>query len=181
MPLTGKALAEMRSQQQQPEVAQVGRSFSNVQAQVSPSRPKTARIFRLQPQATEAQVEQVLQAAYCQVLDLWSADVPHELRSPELDSQLHAGKISVREFVQALVNEPTYRRRFFAPYPNQKVVELLFRHLLGRTPVNAESAELERLLTEQGLEAAATALINSSEYNRFFGENVVPYQRFSSK
>ncbi|MEC4892178.1 MAG: phycobilisome rod-core linker polypeptide [Oscillatoria sp. PMC 1051.18] len=188
MPLTGKAIADMQAQQPKPEVAEVGRSFSNdgsadlaVRAAVTPSRPKVARIFRLQPQATEAQVEQVLKAIYCQVLDIWSLEVPCELRSPKLDSQLREGKISVRQFVKELVNKPIYRRRFYAPYPNQKVVELLFRHLLGRTPITSELAEYERLLTEQGLEAAATALINSSEYNRFFGENVVPYQRFASK
>jgi phycobilisome core-membrane linker protein len=38
-------------------------------------------------------------------------------------------------------------------------------------------AESEQLLTESGLAAAVTALVEGAEYNRYFGENVVPYPR----
>ena len=58
------------------------------------------------------------------------------------------------------------------------MIEFLFRHLLGRTPATqSESQQYNKLLTEQGLSAAVAALIEGEEYVRFFGEDVVPYNR----
>ncbi|NEP54499.1 MAG: hypothetical protein F6K65_39180, partial [Moorea sp. SIO3C2] len=74
----------------------------------------------------------------------------------------------------------TYSQRFYQAYPPAKVVELLFRHLLGRTPnTHGEVQTYQQLLAAQGLEAAVTAMVDSPEYSRFFGEDVVPYQRVS--
>ena len=60
-------------------------------------------------------------------------------------------------------------------------MEFLFRHLLGRTPNNSEEVELYHKLLQNGnLAQAVDALINSTEYSQFFGEEVVPYQRNTS-
>jgi phycobilisome core-membrane linker protein len=123
----------------------------------------------------------VIDAIYCQVLDVFNGEVPGEFRRPELESQLRSGDISVRAFVKALASSDIYQRRFYTPYPNTKVIEFLFRHLLGRTPATqAEIGQYNQLLAEQGLAAAVEAVVDGEEYARFFGEDVVPYNRLPS-
>jgi phycobilisome core-membrane linker protein len=87
----------------------------------------------------------------------------------------------VREFVRGLACSDTYQQRFLSAYPTAKVVELLFRHLLGRAPATQEEiGEYTKLLTEKGLQAAVDAMVDSAEYVRYFGEDVVPYNRVPS-
>ncbi|EDX75131.1 Phycobilisome Linker polypeptide, putative [Coleofasciculus chthonoplastes PCC 7420] len=75
----------------------------------------------------------------------------------------------------------SYRQRFYSPYPSAKVIEFLFRHLLGRTPATqTEIQDYTKLMAEQGLNAAVVAIVDSSEYARFFGDYVVPYPRVPS-
>jgi phycobilisome core-membrane linker protein len=87
------------------------------------------------------------------------------------------GKLSVRAFVRALASSPAYEARFCTPYPAPKAAELLCRHLLGRTPATPEMAQYEELLSRDGLEATVTAIVESAEYVRYFGEEMVPYKR----
>jgi phycobilisome core-membrane linker protein len=87
----------------------------------------------------------------------------------------------VREFVKTLASSDIYRRRFYTPYPNTKVIEFLFRHLLGRAPATqAEIRQYNKILADQGLRAAVEAMVDGAEYARFFGEDVVPYNRYPS-
>jgi len=65
-------------------------------------------------------------------MDLFSGQVPEGLRRTELDSKLKNGEISVR--VRSCFASSDIYRRFYTPYPNTKVIEFLFRHLLGRAP-----------------------------------------------
>jgi phycobilisome core-membrane linker protein len=93
---------------------------------------------------------------------------------------LKIGTISVREFVRSLASSGAYGDRFCAPYPAPKVVEFLFRHLLGRGPSTSETEQYGALLSNGGLKTAVESLVNSSEYARYFGEHVVPYRRYPS-
>jgi len=145
---------------------------------VTPARPKVARIHRLQAGMAETEVAVVVNAVYQQVLDVFTDEVPEALRCPELELQLQQGEITVREFVRLLASSSIYRQRFCTPYPSAKVVDLLFRHLIGRPAANqSEAQQYETLLVEEGLEKAVTAMVNSSEYVRYFREDVVPYRR----
>jgi phycobilisome core-membrane linker protein len=190
MPLTGKALADMRRQERQtetskPEFVELARSFQSggqtVEVAASATRRKPARIFRMTRWANSAETAQLIDAIYCQVLDVFNGEVPGEFRRPELESKLRSGEISVRAFVKALASSDIYQRRFYTPYPNTKVIEFLFRHLLGRTPATqAEIQQYNQLLAEQGLSAAVEAVVDGEEYARFFGEDVVPYNRLPS-
>ncbi|NES22832.1 MAG: photosystem I reaction center subunit X, partial [Symploca sp. SIO3E6] len=187
LPLTGKAIADLQAQERQestktPDFVTLGRSFTNSNGnsvEVSDStRRKPAKIFRLNSGASQTEIELVIEAIYSQIMDISSHEVLQEYQCPELDNQLRQGKISVREFVQALASSDLYYQRFYLSYPSKKVVELLFRHLLGRTPnTETETQTYNKLLTEQGLKATVAAIIATSEYSRFFGESVVPYQR----
>ncbi len=189
MPLTGKAIADLKAKERQmdmskPKFIELGRSFQNgdgqsVEAGVGTTRRKPARIFRMTVGSNQAEMALVINAIYCQVMDVFSGQVPAEFRRSDLDSKLRNGEISVREFVKSLASSESYRRRFYTPYPNTKVIEFLFRHLLGRAPATqAEIRQYNKILADQGLRAAVEAMVDSPEYARFFGEDVVPYNRF---
>ncbi len=111
-------------------------------------------------------------------MDIFSGQVPDGLRISELDSKLRNGEISVREFVRDLASSDIYRRRFYTPYPNTKVIEFLFRHILGRAPATqGEIQQYNKLLADGGLKAAVDEMVNTPEYAQYFGEDVVPYRR----
>ncbi len=180
MPLTGKAIADMaaKSQQQEPLYTQLGRSISY--SPTAKVRAKNARIYRVTPNSQSAEVAIAINGIYSQVLDLWDNEVPQQMRLPELETKLHNREISVRQFVAALMRSSIYRQRFLTSFPQNKIVEFLFRHLLGRTPANpAEIQKYNQLLENGGFSQAIDAMVNSPEYRQFFGEDVVPYRRNS--
>lgn len=191
MPMTGKAIADMKAKERQmdmskPKFIELGRSFQNgsgqsVEVGVGTARRKPARIFRMTTGANQGETALVINAIYCQVMDVFSGQVPQEFRRSELESKLRNGEISVREFVKTLASSDIYRRRFYTPYPNTKVIEFLFRHLLGRAPATqGEIRAYNKILADKGLKAAVEAMVDGAEYARFFGEDVVPYNRFPS-
>jgi phycobilisome core-membrane linker protein len=188
LPLLGKAIADQAASARKADLSkplfiEKGRSFitdgQSVEVGVGTTRRKPARIFRLTPGATAGETASVINAIYCQVMDVFSGQVPGEFRRSDLDSKLRNGEISVREFVRSLASSEIYRKRFYSPYPNTKVIEFLFRHLLGRAPATqAEIRQYNQILADKGLKAAVEAVTESAEYARYFGEDVVPYNRF---
>ena len=191
MPLMGKAMADLASQARQmdkskPLFIELGRSFANgngqsVEVGVGTSRRKPARIYRMNPGMNQGETALVINSIYCQVMDVFSGQVPQEFRRSDLESKLRNGEITVREFIRTLAGSEIYRRRFYTPYPNTKVIEFLFRHLLGRAPATqAEIRQYNQILAQKGLRAAVEAIVDSPEYAQYFGEDVVPYNRFPS-
>lgn len=191
MPIMAKAIADMAAKaravdKSKPLFIELGRSYNDgrgqsVEVGVGTTRRKPARIYRMAVGANQAEMQQVINAIYIQVMDVFSGQVPEYFRRTDLESKLRNGEISVREFVRDLASSEIYRKRFYTPYPNTKVIEFLFRHLLGRAPATqAEIRQYNKLLADSGLRAAVEAMVNSPEYARYFGEDVVPYQRFPS-
>ena len=191
MPMMGKAIADMAAKAREidksrPLFIQLGRSYNDgrgqsVEVGVGTTRRKPARIFRMTYMANQAEKQQTIDAIYVQVMDVFSGQVPSYFRRSDLDSKLRNGEISVREHVRRLASSDIYRKRFYAPYPNTKVIEFLFRHILGRAPATqAEIRQYNKLLADGGLKAAVEEMVGSEEYSRFFGEDVVPYPRFPS-
>jgi phycobilisome core-membrane linker protein len=191
MPILGKAIADMAAQARsidktKPLFIELGRSYNDgrgqsVEVGVGTTRRKPARIYRMTVGANQAEMQQVMNAIYCQVMDVFSGQVPSYFRRTDLESKLRNGEISVREFVRDLASSEIYRKRFYTPYPNTKVIEYLFRHILGRAPATqAEIRQYNKLLADQGLKAAVIEMVESPEYDRYFGEDVVPYNRFPS-
>jgi phycobilisome core-membrane linker protein len=172
LPLMGKAMADNAAKAA--SLTAVGRSSSYG---VETIQRKSARMFRLTADMSMVEKTQLLDAAYAQVLDV-NGQIPAELRRLDLDAQILNGTISVREFVCALASSDVYVRRFYAPYPNPKAIELLCLHILGRMPINQdEMSQYIEILNSQGLSATVQAMVDSTEYNRFFGNDVVPYNR----
>ncbi|WP_250125938.1 phycobilisome rod-core linker polypeptide [Chroococcidiopsis sp. CCMEE 29] len=191
MPMTAKAIADLAAQvreidRNKPLFIELGRSFNDgrgqsVEVGVGTTRRKPARIYRITQGTSPVEIKLAIDAIYSQVMDIFSGQVPEGLRRSDLDSKVKNGEISVREFVRALASSDVYRRRFYTPYPNTKVIEFLFRHILGRSPATqGEIQQYNKLLAEGGLKAAVDAMVNCPEYAQYFGEDVVPYRRFPS-
>jgi phycobilisome core-membrane linker protein len=190
-PILAKAIADLAAKAREidkskPLFIELGRSYNDgrgqsVEVGVGTTRRKPARIYRFTLGTTQAETQQVIDAIYIQVMDVFSGQVPAYFRRTDLESRLRNGEISVREFVRELASSEIYRKRFYTPYPNTKVIEFLFRHILGRAPATqAEIRQYNKLLADSGLKAAVEAMVNSAEYSRYFGEDVVPYPRYPS-
>ncbi|MGL5083969.1 MAG: phycobilisome rod-core linker polypeptide [Microcoleaceae cyanobacterium] len=118
--------------------------------------------------------EVVVRAVYKQVLGN-----PHVMDSERLtaaESQFYNGDLTVREFVRAVAKSDFYRERYFESCAPYRFVELNFKHLLGRAPLDqAEVSEHIRRCIEEGYDAEIDSYIDSDEYQERFGENIVPY------
>ena len=88
----------------------------------------------LLPGDDDARKEQIIRAIYRQVLG--NAYVMDSERQVVIESQFKLGEISVREFVRRLAKSDLYRSRFFESCARYRYIELAFRHLLGRAPVD---------------------------------------------
>ncbi|HIK07814.1 MAG TPA: phycobilisome rod-core linker polypeptide [Trichormus sp. M33_DOE_039] len=178
-PILAKAIADLAAEARHlDQMKELGRS-SNVGGEqaVDVSR-QPIRIHRLSAGTNQEQRQEVINAIYCQVMDVCNGQVPENLRLVELEGKLSNGEISVRDFVRELASSDSYCQRFYTPYPSAKVVELLFRHLLGRLPANYEEiSQYNKILADSGLRVAVEAIVNSAEYSSYFGEDVVPYSR----
>ena len=119
----------------------------------------------------------VIKACYRQVFER-DIDKAYSLSISDLESQVINGIISIKEFIRALGKSYLYRKNFCQPFVNSRVVELAFRHFLGRGPSSLK--EFQRyfsVLSLRGLDGLIDSLINSKEYADYFGEETVPYNR----
>ncbi|AGY60543.1 phycobilisome rod-core linker polypeptide [Gloeobacter kilaueensis] len=132
--------------------------------------------FELRPNSTEADKQLVIRAAYKQVFG--NTYILESDRLIQAESLLKNGSISVREFVRLLAKSELYKSRFFRPASNNRFIELNFKHLLGRAPYSqAEIAEHFGRYHKAGYDAEIDSYLDSEEYRRTFGEDIVPYYR----
>jgi len=75
----------------------------------------------------------IIKACYRQVFqrDIVKA---YNLSISYLESQVINGRTSVKEFIRSLGKSYLYKKDFYEPFVNSRVVELAFRHFLGRGP-----------------------------------------------
>lgn len=118
----------------------------------------------------------VISAVYRQVLGNDYLMQSERLTVPE--SLLANGQLSVRDFVRAVAKSELYKKKFLYPHFQTRVIELNFKHLLGRAPYD-ESEVIEHLdlYQTQGFERDIDSYIDSPEYEASFGDNIVPYYR----
>ena len=130
----------------------------------------------LRPNWSPEDAQNIIQAIYRQVLgnDYLMASE----RLSGIESLLCQGSLSVREFVRALAKSELYKQKFLYPHFHTRVIELNFKHLLGRAPYD-ESEVIEHLdrYQNEGYEADIDSYIDSAEYGQNFGDNIVPYFR----
>lgn len=125
---------------------------------------------------TSEDAKNVINAAYRQVFG--NAHLMSFERLPALESLLNKGQLTVREFVRALAKTDLYKQKFLYPHFQTRVIELNFKHLLGRPPYD-ESEVIEHLdrYQNKGFEADIDSYIDSAEYDYYFGDSTVPYYR----
>mgnify|MGYP005689302179 FL=1 len=99
-------------------------------------------------------------------------------RCTSLEARLMNGEITVRDFVNGLAKSPFYKKNYFHSVAPQRGIELNFKHLLGRAPLNqAEIQASIKLQAEQGFDALIDSLTDGAEYAEVFGSDIVPYVR----
>jgi phycoerythrin-associated linker protein len=132
--------------------------------------------LELIPGDDDAKKEQIITAVYKQVLG--NAYVMESERQLVAESQFKLGEISVREFVRRIAKSELYKARFFDACPRYRYIELAFRHLLGRAPVDfQEMRNHAERLDAKGYDADIDSFLDSDDYQSTFGEWTVPYQR----
>ena len=130
----------------------------------------------LRPKAAPSDAQAVIYAVYRQVLG--NDYLMKSERLVELESLLTNGALSVRDFVRAVAKSDLYKTKFLYPNFQTRVIELNFKHLLGRAPYDeAEVIEHLDLYQNQGFEADIDSYIDSVEYEKSFGDSIVPYYR----
>lgn len=138
-------------------------------------------VIELRSDRTEDDIEVVIRAVYRQVLGNTYLMESERLKS--FESLLRNGKLTVREFVRAVALSELYREKYFHNNSQIRFIELNYKHLLGRAPEDeSEIAYHVDLYNEQGYEAEIDSYIDSPEYQRNFGDNIVPsYRGFKSQ
>ncbi len=114
------------------------------------------------------QQDLVIRAAYKQVFG--NTHLMESEKSPQAESQLRSGQITVLEFIRQLAKSERYRALFLENCTNLRAIELNFKHLLGRSPENsAEISQHIQILAEKGFEAEIDSYFDSDEYTQNFG------------
>ena len=132
--------------------------------------------LELLPGDEDAKKEQIIRAVYKQVLG--NAYVMESERQLVPESQFKLGEISVREFVRRIAKSDLYRSRLFETCARYRYIELAFRHLMGRAPIDfQEMRDHSERLDAKGYDADIDSFLDCDDYQNAFGEWIVPYQR----
>ena len=136
----------------------------------------TPYIYRIEDAASDAELRDIIWAAYRQVFS------EHQIlkfnRQSALESQLKNRAINVRDFVRGLAKSERFYNQVVAVNDNYRLVEVCLKRLLGRTPYNQdEKIAWSVKVATLGYYGFIDALIDSEEYTNAFGDNTVPYQR----
>jgi phycobilisome core-membrane linker protein len=137
------------------------------------SRPKLV----MKPNMSATEKQAAIAAAYRQVFE---CDVTraYGIALADLESKVKSGNISMKEFIRSLGKSRLYRKQFYEPYAISRVIELAFRHFLGRGLSSLEEfQDYFEIISQGGLPKLVDALVDSSEYADYFGEETVPYLR----
>jgi len=132
--------------------------------------------LELRSNYTEDDLQTVIRAVYKQVLGNEHIMESQRLDSPE--ALLRDGSISVRCFVRIVAKSPLYQSLFFHRSSQNRFIELNFKHLLGRSPLNQSEIDKHVLIyRELGYDGDIDSYLDSNEYLENFGEDIVPYPR----
>nr|YP_009732118.1 phycobilisom linker polypeptide [Gracilaria spinulosa]QHS70646.1 phycobilisom linker polypeptide [Gracilaria spinulosa] len=137
----------------------------------------TKQRFVMKTSLSSEEKNNVIKACYRQVFqrDISKA---YGLNFKDLESKVKNGTLSIKEFVRCLGKSYIYRKQFVEPFVNSRVIELAFRHFLGRGISSLEEfKKYFAVLSSRGLDGLIDNIINSSEYSDYFAEETVPYLR----
>ena len=125
---------------------------------------------------TKDDAQIVIKAVYRQLLGNDYLMKSERLISAE--SLLCDGSLTVREFVRAVAKSELYKTKFFYNSFQTRLIELNYKHLLGRAPYDESEVVYHLdLYQSEGYDADIDSYIDSVEYQENFGEDIVPYYR----
>lgn len=133
--------------------------------------------FVMKPGLSLSEKLDAVKAAYRQVFerDITRA---YSLNLSDLESKVKNCEISMKEFIRRIGKSPLYRKQFYEPFVNSRVVELAARHFLGRGLSSPEEfTKYFDIISAKGLAGLVDAMVDSQEYSDYFGEETVPYLR----
>jgi len=140
------------------------------------TRPFSEQAIEMRPNAADDEIQGIISATYRQVLG--NDYLMKSERLIALESLLTNKALTVRDFVRAMAKSELYKTKFLYPHFQTRVIELNFKHLLGRAPYDeAEVVEHLDRYQNQGFDADIDSYIDSLEYETYFGDNIVPYYR----
>jgi phycocyanin-associated rod linker protein len=132
--------------------------------------------IELRPNASREEVETVIRAVYRHVLGNDYVLASDRLISAE--SLLRDGNLTVREFVRSVAKSELYKSKFFYSSFQTRLIELNYKHLLGRAPYDESEVVYHLdLYQAKGYDAEIDSYIDSVEYQNNFGDSIVPYYR----
>lgn len=85
------------------------------------------------------------------------------------------GEHSMRDLVRLLALSPEYRRRFVYGKTTDEALEYCYQHFLGRKADGPGKQHYSQQARTMGMEAIILEIIESPEYNRVFGEDIVAH------
>jgi phycobilisome rod-core linker protein len=134
------------------------------------------RIFTTDNLLTASDMDVLITAAYRQIFN--EQQMTAYSRQKNLESQLRAGQITVRDFIRGLAISDIFRSHNYDTNNNYRFVQMCVQRILGREVYNdREKFAWSTVLATKGLKGFIDALLNSDEYWNNFGCNTVPYQR----
>jgi phycobilisome rod-core linker protein len=134
------------------------------------------RIFTTDNLSSNNDFEILIQAAYRQLFN--EQQMLASTRQRNLESQLKAQHITVRDFIQGLATSDSFRRLVYDANDNYRFVQICIQRILGRDVYNErEKLAWSIVLVSEGLSGFIHSLVDSQEYLDAFGDNTVPYQR----
>ena len=137
--------------------------------------PHRVTFDRFSPSDGEA-LRECVDAAYRQVLG--NAHVMAYERCDSLEAEFADGRLCAREFVRRLAKSELYKSRYFFKVSAYRGIELNFKHLLGRPPLNQqEIISSAAIQSEYGFDGLIDSIIDSAEYTEVFGDHTIPYVR----
>ena len=136
----------------------------------------TPYIYRLEDCSGDADLQELINAAYRQVLS--EHLILQFNRQVQLESQLKNRTITVRDFIRGLAKSEAFRRAVVDTNSNYRLVEVCLKRLLGRAPYSKdEEIAWSIKVATLGWGQFVDALVDSEEYQTNFGDTTVPYQR----
>lgn len=155
--------------------------ITNAASRLGTSPYENNSVTELRPNWSPEDAKVVINAVYRHVLG--NDYIMASERLTGLESLLTNGQITVRDFVRAVAKSDLYKTKFLFPNFQTRVIELQFKHLLGRAPYSeAEVTEHLDRYQNEGYDADVDSYIDSAEYETSFGDATVPYYRgFNNK
>nr|YP_009774074.1 phycobilisome core-membrane linker polypeptide [Caulacanthus okamurae]QIZ74691.1 phycobilisome core-membrane linker polypeptide [Caulacanthus okamurae] len=139
------------------------------------------KVFKLDiVKSSDTQLDQAIKASYLRVFGRFVYQ-EEQLIIKKFENQLRDGQISVRNFIRQLAKSSLFRSLYWESLYICKSIEYIHNRLLGRpTYGRQEINQYFNLIYQKGYYRFIDAIIDSDEYLESFGDNIVPYERYTT-